>query len=132
LPADITFDRIGNSDDLILILSDSSTLTIKDQFELFVFTMAFSPSRIENFVFQDPAQTTWDYNDVMNFLLDHKSTTGNDAIYGYRREDILDGGAGDDYLQGNGEGDTYIFARGYGHDTIYDGNMEGLSIGDNI
>lgn len=132
LPADVTFDRIGNSDDLIIILPDSSTLTIKDQFELFVFTMAFAPSRIENFVFQDPEETVWDYNDVMDMVLDQKSTSGNDTIYGYRREDVLDGGAGDDYLQGNGEGDTYIFDRGYGHDTIYDGNMEGLDIGANI
>ncbi len=132
LPSDVTFDRIGNSDDLILTLPDSSTLTIKDQFELFVFTMAFSPYRIENFVFQDPEETVWDYNDIMDMLLDQKSTSGNDTIYGFRREDVLDGGVGNDYLQGNGEGDTYIFDRGYGHDTIYDGNMEGLAIGDNI
>lgn len=132
LPAEITFDRMGNSDDLILILSDESTLTIKDQFELFVFTSTFAPSRIETFQFQDIANTSWGYDEVMDKLLDQKSTSGNDYIYGYRREDILDGGAGNDYLQGNGEGDTYIFDRGYDNDTIYDNNTEGLAIGDDI
>src|SRR6185437_2196792 len=33
---------------------------------------------------------------------------------------VLDGGAGNDYLQGNGGGDTFVFGRGYGQDIIND------------
>ena len=34
--------------------------------------------------------------------------------------DYLDGGAGDDYLEGGDGRDTYVFGKGYGHDTIFD------------
>jgi Ca2+-binding RTX toxin-like protein len=55
--------------------------------------------------------------------------TGNDALYGGADNDALDGGAGNDVLDGGagndtltgGTGnDTYVFARGYGNDTIVD------------
>lgn len=41
-------------------------------------------------------------------------------VYGYDYADILDGGAGNDYLAGGNENDTYIFGYGYGQDVIYD------------
>ncbi|BBL74371.1 beta strand repeat-containing protein [Methylomagnum ishizawai] len=43
---------------------------------------------------------------------------GNDTLYAGYDNDTLDGGAGDDYLSGSSGDDTYIFAKGYGHDTI--------------
>jgi len=54
---------------------------------------------------------------------------GNDSLSGAAGDDVLDGGAGNDTLYGGSSGyftgagagnDTYIFARGYGQDTIYD------------
>ena len=45
---------------------------------------------------------------------------GNDGLYGNAGYDILDGEEGDDYLEGGQGDDTYIFGRGYGHDTIED------------
>lgn len=57
---------------------------------------------------------------------------GDDVLLGGAGRDILDGGAGNDVLRGggarsnnqvydwNGEGDTYRFGRGDGHDTIID------------
>ncbi len=58
---------------------------------------------------------------------------GNDILYGdtYSENqngyytsgdgnDTLDGGTGDDFLYGGAGDDTYIFGRGYGHDTISD------------
>ena len=33
---------------------------------------------------------------------------------------MLDGGAGNDSLSGGEKGDTYVFGRGYGHDTVED------------
>ncbi len=76
---------------------------------------------------------------------------GNDIIVGNGGNDILDGGTGDDtlfgsafssgqsgfheWIQANGN-DTYIFGRGYGHDTIIDGdrtlNSDRLKFKDDI
>ena len=65
-------------------------------------------------------------NDGKNLL---KALEGNDNLYGHAGDDILVGGAGDDFLNGGagndilngGAGcDTYVFARGFDHDVIYD------------
>lgn len=43
---------------------------------------------------------------------------GDDTLYGNDGNDILDGGTGNDTLCGGNGTDTYIFAKGYGNDTI--------------
>ena len=43
---------------------------------------------------------------------------GNDSLNGNDGNDLLDGGAGDDSLSGGNGTDTYVFAKGYAHDTI--------------
>lgn len=43
---------------------------------------------------------------------------GDDTLYGNDGNDILDGGVGNDTLCGGNGTDTYIFAKGYGNDTI--------------
>ena len=49
------------------------------------------------------------------------STAGNDSILGFdSHADIMDGGAGNDILNGKSGADTYVFGRGYGTDTIID------------
>lgn len=45
---------------------------------------------------------------------------GNDTLYGDEGDDVLDGGAGNDVLHGGAGSDTYVFAKGYGSDTIID------------
>ena len=53
--------------------------------------------------------------------------SGVDSLYGDSGDDVLDGGTGDDMLYGNissngtnnSGDDTYVFGKGYGHDTIY-------------
>ncbi len=42
----------------------------------------------------------------------------DDTLYGNDGSDILDGGTGNDTLCGGNGTDTYIFAKGYGNDTI--------------
>lgn len=42
----------------------------------------------------------------------------DDTLYGNDGNDILDGGTGNDTLCGGNGTDTYIFAKGYGNDTI--------------
>lgn len=51
--------------------------------------------------------------------------SGNDFLQGGAGNDTLDGGSGKDSLQGNGGNDTYVFARGYGSDSIYEPNPAG-------
>lgn len=46
--------------------------------------------------------------------------SGNDILYGDSGNDVLDGGAGDDILKDSEGDDTFVFARGYGHDIIMD------------
>ena len=46
---------------------------------------------------------------------------GNERIIGNAGNDVLDGGEGNDYLYGGAGNDTYIFRKGYGVDTIGDG-----------
>ena len=45
---------------------------------------------------------------------------GNDDLSGKEGNDTLDAGAGNDVLKGGKGDDTYIFAKGYGSDTIID------------
>ena len=46
----------------------------------------------------------------------------DDMIFGYNGNDTLDGKAGNDVLFGGLDSDTYIFGRGYGQDTIDEGD----------
>ena len=46
--------------------------------------------------------------------------SGNDILRGDAGSDTLDGGEGNDTLEGGRGNDVYVFARGYGHDTISD------------
>ena len=45
---------------------------------------------------------------------------GNDALYGNGGDDILDGGTGNDWLEGGGGNDVFVFENGFGTDTISD------------
>ena len=80
---------------------------------------------IEQFEFAD--STIWMTGDLLDTLL--QATSGDDVIfekpdsssYGVQAQaDILDGGAGNDFLAGGGGADIYSFGLGYGSDTIFD------------
>jgi Ca2+-binding RTX toxin-like protein len=118
-PESVSFSRNGDSDDLIVTLDDGSRLTIQEQFDV-AYTGPFGKrwfNRIENFEFEDGTVITPD--DIVQTLL-RTGTPGDDIIYGFALNDTLDGGAGNDRLEGFYEGDTYIFGPGYGQDTIFD------------
>ena len=119
--ADLTFSRLGKSDDLLIVVKDSTdTLTIRDQFEATtaLFAGTFWLNRIEQFIFSDNTAISWDY--IIRNINAGATTENDDLIYGFDYRDTLDGGAGDDYLSGGGDGDIYVFNRGYGHDVIED------------
>lgn len=52
---------------------------------------------------------------------------GNDVIDGGSGADRIEGGAGDDVLSGGSGQDTFVFAAGFGHDTITDFRTSGSS-----
>ncbi|MFL9866670.1 calcium-binding protein [Paraburkholderia fungorum] len=47
-------------------------------------------------------------------------TTGNDSLYGTANAEVFDGKGGNDYVQGGGGGDTFLFNAGYGKLEIYE------------
>lgn len=133
---DVTFSRSGQYD-LLISVNDTptDTLLIQDQFQKYyglpVGDGTWSYSALEYMSFADGQ--TLSTKELMAKMLSDAKTDGNDTIIGFANEDILDGGAGDDYLSGFEEGDTYLFGRGYGHDTIFeDVPSSSLSTGDNI
>ncbi|NBB59860.1 hypothetical protein GVN18_11305 [Pseudomonas sp. ODNR1LW] len=118
---DLVFTREGDSLDLIIsVKGEEGSLTIVDQFYS-AYTLVlgtFWIHQIEGFRFEDGSSVDW--LEVTHSLLLQAKTEGDDVIYGFNLEDVIDGGAGDDFLSGGNENDTYVFARGYGHDTIHE------------
>ncbi|MEQ9726992.1 calcium-binding protein [Pseudomonas sp. WHRI 8822A] len=62
---------------------------------------------------------------------------GNDSLGGLGGNDTLDGGPGNDTLQGGYGNDVYLFARGWGQDTIVDvdvasGSADAIVFGEGI
>ncbi len=125
-PANVAISRPDNTNDLLLTFSDGGTLRIQGEFDA-LDTGPFGVrwfDRVERFNFQDVAQTEWNVVDVMNWLIQGQQTAGDDHVRGYNWQDTLDGGAGNDLLEGDFDGDTYVFGRGYDHDTIKDDDVK--------
>jgi Ca2+-binding RTX toxin-like protein len=122
--ADLTFTRIGNSNDLqVSVANSTDTLTVSGQFLYYYNIFDTQPDRIEFFKFSDGSSVNWE--SVIQGLNAAAGTSGDDTIYGFSYSDLLDGKAGNDFLSGGNESDSYIFGHGYGHDTIRD-NMGSL------
>jgi Ca2+-binding RTX toxin-like protein len=114
-PEDIVFVRSGN--DLILKISGTTDqVRIVDQFRSADSSGLFGTGRIENFTFA--IGVNWTAADVDAFTLQAYQTSGDDSIYGYDIADTLEGGAGNDFLQGKDGSDTYLFGVGDGQDEI--------------
>ena len=114
---DFVFEREGASSTITMRVDGTQDAVIlQDQYEYTVL-LGFS-NLIERFDFADG--TTWDHTKLAQHVIDLSSTDGDDTLYGFAIDDRLDGGSGDDRLEGFGGADTYVFARGYGNDTVFD------------
>ena len=118
----VIFKHVGDTNDLRVTIAGNQTdeLTITGQFAA-AYTGVFGTrwfDRIEIFSFSDGTYYTW--VDLLEMVVANAATDGDDTVYGFSYSDTLDGGAGNDYLSGHNESDTYIFGRGYGHDTVRD------------
>jgi Ca2+-binding RTX toxin-like protein len=113
-PQDATFSLQGNAGDMLITLGDGSTMLVKGEFTIDIGSLSFD--RIESFAFGNG--TTLSYTQVLQQIISAAETSGNDVVTGSDFGDILDGGAGNDYLSGRNGADTYVFGHGSGHDTI--------------
>ena len=149
LPSDVKLIRSGN--DLVLAIRDSGDrVTLKQYFDE-DWRGQNGPWLIERIAFADG--TVLSFADVQAILFAGSEDAetiigsraadvltgqgGDDVLLGGAGRDILDGGAGNDVLRGggvigwgnqvydgNGEGDTYRFGRGDGHDTIIEDSWQ--------
>jgi Ca2+-binding RTX toxin-like protein len=71
---------------------------------------------IETFAFADGV--VWTDVQIRDKLIAASVTSGDDVITGYYTADLLDGGAGNDILRGEGGADVYLFGIGSGNDII--------------
>lgn len=113
--ADVILSRLG--DDLIFDFAGTSDrLTIEDAF----YTRFYE---VEEYHFHDG--TVWSLDDVQDMLI--AGTAGDDHLIGFDRADTMNGGLGNDRLEGGDGGDSYLFAAGDGQDVIYDFQATALS-----
>ncbi|WP_374307439.1 calcium-binding protein [Dongia sp.] len=107
------YDPYSHADLQILVKGTSDVLTIKDQWP------RFGSSVISQIQFSNG--DVWTASDIEARALGAKSV-GDDLLLGREgyQNDVLDGGAGQDRLEGWLGDDTYVFGRGYGSDTVVD------------
>lgn len=119
---DLLFEREGNSGDLLIKLKDHAgdQIKIEGLFEA-TYTGVYGnwyQKRIEAFTFDDGSSLSFDQ--LAALVLRTYSTTGDDALYGMNREDVLVAGKGNDYVNGGNEADIYVFNLGDGQDVYQD------------
>ena len=108
-PGDVSLLRLGT----MLVLTFDGT---DDALQFPGALGDFALNVIEEFRFDDG--TVWSQEDIKQRLLSQAATDGADVIEGFGGADVLAVGQGDDWLAGGTGGDTYLYTRGDGHDTI--------------
>ena len=123
---DFDYIREGSSDTLTMMVSGTDDGVIfKDNLRTGVFQGFIN--LIEKIEFDDG--TVWDYTQLLQTYIDQAKTDGDDTIYGFLTADTLDGGMGNDRLEGFGGADTYIYGQDYGDDVVVDiGSGDGTQI----
>ncbi|PID31628.1 hypothetical protein CR983_00285 [Candidatus Saccharibacteria bacterium] len=112
-PEDVHIHRRDDYDLEFHIVGTSDTLLVKNYFGY------YRRGTIERVNFADG--TVWKLPELLEKARHVNGTDGDDMLYGYSdQDDILNGGKGNDRIEGRYGDDTYQFAKGDGADTIYD------------
>ena len=113
LPSEVRLSRTGDSL-VVSIIGTSDKLTVQSYFSL----DGSSSHAVDQIRFENG--TSWDVATVKTLV--QQATTGNDTLYGYATDDVLDGQDGNDYLYGKAGNDT--LSGGAGTDQVHgeDGN----------
>jgi Ca2+-binding RTX toxin-like protein len=114
LPGDVTVTREGQ--DAIFTLASGDSIRVVGEFNP-GYNELLRSNDVERVTFSDG--TVWSKAVVQQKLL--QSTSGDDHLVGFYTGDDLDGGGGNDLLEGGDGSDTYHFDRGYGNDEIREG-----------
>ncbi|MEM7641539.1 MAG: cadherin-like domain-containing protein [Pseudomonadota bacterium] len=122
---DFTYEREGASDDLTMRVTESpeDAIILTDYLERQPFLGYIN--LIEQIVFTGGTADTgddvpWSWLQLLQTFVDAKRTDGDDHMFGFLVSDEIDGGLGDDTLEGLGGSDRYIWRSGEGSDIIID------------
>ena len=74
------------------------------------------PGGVSRVILSD--QVGWNADNLAQAYLNRVATSGADTIIGFKTNDTISGGLGDDRLDGDKGSDVYLFAQGDGKDTI--------------
>ena len=112
--------RDGDSSTIsIRITGTDDQVVLTNQFQL-TSTILFGDYYFDGVEFIEFDDATWSLADLARKVVGLNNTDGDDIIYGLEFNDELDGGAGNDRLEGGIYSDTYYYRLGDGHDVIYD------------
>jgi len=68
---------------------------------------------------------SWTQADLRALIIEQDRANGETELVGFRSADVIRSTEGDNILRGMDGNDTYIYARGNGHDTIIEDRFEG-------
>ena len=88
------------------------------------FTRNLPSVTLEEITFVDDGLTMTNAQ-ILDLMIANQQTIGNDHITGFNRSDTLEGGLGNDFMNGGRGGDLYIFNLGDGQDIISDNIQSG-------
>ncbi len=129
LPDEVTVTRdLDDIDDVTLHFKDGGSIKLNEQFK------NESEGGVEKIIFADG--TVWK-DELKLRVLATTQTDGDDTVYGFSgRADTINGGKGNDFLNGLSGDDTYIYNLGDGNDTLLEaygnGNADKLILGEGI
>ncbi|MGB4057265.1 MAG: calcium-binding protein [Alphaproteobacteria bacterium] len=121
-PGDVIVTRTSLDGILLSIDGTTDSLTIENQN-----FYSFDVAQIESVQFAD--NTVWTAQDLREMAIATATTTGNDTITGWNQyDDVIEGGLGNDTIDGQGGSDSYIFNLGDGQDILSDsGGFDSLT-----
>lgn len=107
---DVTVSRVGSS--LVLSVEETSdSLSVNDYF----YSETDQQYKVQRIVFADGV--TWSAQDIA--LASLIATDGNDRLYGFDADELIDGGSESDYIDGGAGNDSLVGSSG--NDSLYGG-----------